>query len=124
MSKHLSFRVSDTHAMWKRFDNDVKRTTNMFEGIFVDSSGNDNPFDYPLNFASAIKESLLIAFDKDSQVSIKFTKKHLIPSENNMSLRSYYYQNDRNAKDSPHPIQPCNNQWKSNVFKAFCNDSF
>ena len=82
--------------MWKRFDNDVKRMTHMFEGIFIDPFDNDNPSDHPLNFASgvvttsAIKESLLKALDKGSQVSINFTKKHLIPSENNMLLKSYY----------------------------------
>ena len=53
--------------MWKRFGNDVKRTTHMFEGIFIDSFDNDNPSDHLLNFAtgvvttSAIKESLLKA---------------------------------------------------------------
>ena len=81
----------DTRAIWKRFDNDVKRTTHTFEGIF-----NNNPSDHPLNFASgvvttsAIKESLLKALDKGSQVSINSTKKHLIPSENNMPLKIYY----------------------------------
>ena len=82
--------------MWKRFDNYVKRTTHMFEGIFIDPFVNDNPSDHPLNFASGvvtpstIKESQLKALDKGSQVSINFTKKHLIPSENNMPLKSYY----------------------------------
>ena len=50
---------SDTRALWKRFDNDAKR---MFEGIFI---------------------------DKGSQVSINCRKKHWIPSENNMPLKSY-----------------------------------
>ena len=51
--------------MWKGFDNDVKRTTHMFEGIFIDSFDNDNLSDHPLNLASgvlttsAIKGSLL-----------------------------------------------------------------
>ena len=82
--------------MWKRFDNDVKRTTHMFEGIFIDPFANDIPSDHPLNFASgvvktsAINESLLKALDKGSQVSINFTKKHLIPSENKMPLKGYY----------------------------------
>ena len=39
-------------AMWKRFDNDVKRTTHMFEGIFIDPFDNYNPSDHPLNFTS------------------------------------------------------------------------
>ena len=70
--------------------------THMFEGIFIDPFDNGNPSDHPLNFASdvvttsAIKESLLKALDKGSQVSINFTKKHLIPPENNMPLKSYY----------------------------------
>ena len=87
---------SDTHAMWKRFDNDVKRTTHVFEGICTDPFDNDNQSDHPLNFVSgvvttsAIKESLLKALDKGSQVSMNFTKKHVIPSENNMPLKSYY----------------------------------
>ena len=82
--------------MWKRFDNDLERKTHMFEGIFIDHFDNDNPSDHPLNFASgvvttsAIKESLLKALDKGSQVSIIFTKKHLVPSENNMPLKSYF----------------------------------
>ena len=59
--RHLSFRVSDTLAMWERFDDDVKRTTHMFEGIIIDPSNNDNPSDHPLNFASAIKERLQTA---------------------------------------------------------------
>ena len=63
----VSIYHSDTCAMWMRFDNDVKRTTHMFEGIFIDSFDNDNPSDHPLKFASgvvttsAIKESLLKA---------------------------------------------------------------
>ena len=94
--KGVSIYHSDTHAMWKRFDNDVKRTTHMFEGMFIDPFDNDNPSDHPLNFASgvvttsAIKESQLKALDKGSQVSINFTKKHLISSENNMPLKGYY----------------------------------
>ena len=62
--------------MSKKFDNDVKRKTHMFEGIFIDPSDNDNPSDHPLNLASgvvttsAIKESLRTTFDKGSQVSI------------------------------------------------------
>ena len=86
----------DTPAMWKRFDNDVKRTTPMYGGMFIDPFDNDNQSDHPLNFAygvvttSAIKESLLKALDKGSHVSINFTKKHLIPSENNMPLKDFY----------------------------------
>ena len=66
----------------------------MFEGIFIDHFDNDNPPDNPLNFASgavttsAIKESLLKALDKGSQVLINFTKKHFIPSENNMPQKA------------------------------------
>ena len=81
--------------MSKKFDDDVKRKTHMFEGIFIDPSDNDNPSDHQLNFASgvvttsAIKESLLKTLDKGSQVSINFTK-HSIPSENNMPLKVYY----------------------------------
>ena len=40
--------------MWKWFDNDVKRTTHMFEGIFIDPLDNDTPSDHPLNFASGV----------------------------------------------------------------------
>ena len=82
--------------MWKRFDNDVKRTTHMFQVIFIETFDNDISSDHPLDFASsvvttyAIEESLLKALDKGSQVSINFTKKHLIPSENNMPLKGYY----------------------------------
>ena len=82
--------------MGKRFDNDVKRTTHMFERMYIDPFDNDNPSDHPLNFASgvvttsAIKERLLKAFDKGSRVPINFTEKHLIPSENNMPLKGYY----------------------------------
>ena len=92
--KGVSIYHLDTGAMWKKFYNDVKRKT--FEGIFIDPSDNDNPSDHPLNFASgvvttsAIKESLRKTLDKGSQVSIYFTKKHLILSENNMPLKSYY----------------------------------
>ena len=62
--KGVSIYHSDIHGMWKRFGNDVKRKTHMFEGIFIDPFDNDNPSDHPLNFASgvvttsAIKESL------------------------------------------------------------------
>ena len=82
--------------MWKRFDNDVKRATHMFEGIFIDPFDNNNLSDHPLNFASgvvttsAIKESPLKALDKGSQVSISSMRKHLIPLENIMPLKSYY----------------------------------
>ena len=85
----------DTRALWKRFDNDAKRTTHMFEGIFIDPFDNDNPSDHSLNFApgvvttSAIMKTLLKALDKGSQVSINFRKKQLISSENNMPLKSY-----------------------------------
>ena len=62
--KGVSIYHLDTHVMWKRFDNDVKRTTHMFEGTFIEPFDNDNPSDHPLNFASGvvttstIKESL------------------------------------------------------------------
>ena len=78
--KGVSMYHSDTPAMWKRFDNDVKRTTHMFEGMFIDPFDNGNPSDHPLNFAygvvttSTVKESLLKALDKGSHVSINFTK--------------------------------------------------
>ena len=94
--KGVSIYHSDTRAMLKKFDNDVKRKTHMFERIFIDPSDNDNHTDHLLNFASgvvttsAIKESLRKTLDKGSQVSINFTKKHLIPSENNMPLKIYY----------------------------------
>ena len=83
--KGVSIYHADTHAMLKRFDNDMERTTHIFGGIFIDPFDNDNPSDHHLNFASgvvttcAIKESLLQALDKGSQVSMSFTKKHLIP---------------------------------------------
>ena len=60
----VSIYHSDTRAMWKRFENDVKRNTHMFEGIFIDPFDNNNPSDHPLNFVSGvvttsvIKESL------------------------------------------------------------------
>ena len=66
-TKGISTYHSDTHAMWKRFNNDVKRMTHMYDGIFIDPFDNDNPSDHSLNFASrvvrlsAIKESLLKA---------------------------------------------------------------
>ena len=130
--------------MWKRFDNDVKRTTHIFEGILIDPFDNNNPSDQLLNFASGVvttcaikKDILLKALDKGSQVSVNSTKKHLILSENNLPLKSYYHplpksdikvmtemQKKTNKKSSPHPIQQCNNQRSSNVFKAFCNELF
>ena len=125
---------SDTHAMWKRFDNDVKRTTHIFEGIFIDLFDNDNPSDHPLNIesgvvtTSAIKESLLKALDKGSQVSINFTKL-LIPSDNNMLLKSYYDplpKSDIKAMTAMLKTVRIQfiNQWRSNVFRAFCNELF
>ena len=53
--------------MWKMFNNNVKRTIHVYDGIFIDPFDNDNPSDHPLIFASgvvrtsAIKESLLKA---------------------------------------------------------------
>ena len=94
--KGVSIYHLNTRAIWKRFENVVKRKTHIFEGIFIDPFDNDNPSDHPLNFASgevttsAIKESLRKALDKGSQVSISFTEKHLISPENNMPLKSYY----------------------------------
>ena len=94
--KGVSIDHLDTRAIWKRFDNDVKRMAHMFEGMFIDPFDNDNQSDHPLNFASgvvttyAIKESLLKVLDKDSQVAINFTKKHLIPSEKNIPLKGNY----------------------------------
>ena len=52
--KGVSIYHSDTRAMWKRFDNDVKRTTHIVEGILKDHLDNDNPSDHPLNFASGV----------------------------------------------------------------------
>ena len=42
----------DTLAEWKRFDNDVKRSTHMFVGMFIDPFDRDNPSDHPLSFTS------------------------------------------------------------------------
>ena len=50
-TKAVGIYHSDTHAMWKRFDNFVKRATPMFEGIFIDPLDNGIP--------SSFKESLL-----------------------------------------------------------------
>ena len=64
-TKGVSIYHSDIRAMWKCIDNYVKRTTHVFEGVFIDRLDNDNPSDHPLNFASdvvtasLIKESLL-----------------------------------------------------------------
>ena len=55
-SKHLPFRHS---AMWKRFYNNVKRTTHMFEVMFIDPFDNDNPSDHPLNFMSGVNQGKL-----------------------------------------------------------------
>ena len=52
--KGVNIYHSDTRAMWKRFENDVKRTTHMFEGIFIDPLDNNNSSDRPLNFASGV----------------------------------------------------------------------
>ena len=74
--KGVSIYHSDTRAMWKCFNNDVKRTTHMYDGIFIDPFDNDNTSEHPLNFASgvvrtfAIKESLLNALNKGRQSSI------------------------------------------------------
>ena len=131
--KEKAFYHLDTHVMWQRFDNDVKRKTHMFEGIFIDPFDNDYPSDHLLNFTSgvvttsAIKESLRKTLDKGSQVSIIFTKKHLIPSENNMPLKSYYdslpksdikVMTEMQKTVEKHPIQQSNSQWRSNVFKV------
>ena len=94
--KGVNIYHSDTHAMWQRFDIGVKRTTHMLEGKVIDPFDNNNPSDYPLNIAfgvvttSAIKESLLKALGKGSQVSINSTKQHLIPSENIIPPKGYY----------------------------------
>ena len=94
--KEASIYHSDTRAMWKMFDNDVQRTTHMFERILIDLFDNENPSDHLLIFApcvlttSAIKESLLKALVKGSQVLINFTKRHLMPPENNMLFKGYY----------------------------------
>ena len=52
--KGISIYFSGTRAMRKRFDNDVKRMTHMFEEIFIDPFDNDNSSDHPLNFASGV----------------------------------------------------------------------
>ena len=48
-----------------------------------------------------------------------------------MPLKSYYdtlLKSDikvmTEMQKSSHPIQKCNNQWRSNVFMAFCNELF
>ena len=56
--KGVSIYHPDTRAMSKKFDNDVKRKTHMFGGIFIDPSDNDNPSDHPLNFASGVVTNL------------------------------------------------------------------
>ena len=40
--------------MGKPFDNDAKRTTHMFEAVFIDLLDNDNPSDHPLNFVYSV----------------------------------------------------------------------
>ena len=81
--KGVSIYHSDTRGLWKSFDNVVKTTTHVFEGIFIDPFDNAIPSDHPLDFASGVvttspvKGSLLKALDKGSQVSINFTKTHL-----------------------------------------------
>ena len=68
--KGVSIYHLDTRAIWKRFENDVKRKTHIFEGIFIDPFDNDNPSDHPLTFVSgvgttsAVKESLRKSLDK------------------------------------------------------------
>ena len=52
----VSIYHSDTRAMWKRFFNNVKRTTHMFEVMFIDPFDNDNPSDHPLNFMSGVNQ--------------------------------------------------------------------
>ena len=52
--KGVSIYHSDTRAMSKKFDNDVKRKTHMFEGIFIDPYNNDNLSDHPLNLARLV----------------------------------------------------------------------
>ena len=54
--KGVSIYHSDTRAMWKRFYNNVKRMTHMFEGMFIDPFDNDNPSDHPLNFVSGVNQ--------------------------------------------------------------------
>ena len=55
-TKRVSIYHLDTRAMWKRFDNDVKRTTHMFEGMFIDPFANGNPSYHHLNFASGVNQ--------------------------------------------------------------------
>ena len=125
--------------MWKRFDNDVKRATHMFERIFIDPFDNDNPSDHPLNPASgevttsAIKESLLKALDKGSHVTINLTKKHMIPSKNNMPLKSYYdllLKSDiKVMTEVQKTVRTIFNSVALNgevmyIFNAFCNELF
>ena len=56
----VSIYHSDTRAMWKRFDNDVKRKTRMFEGIFIDPFDNNNPSDHKFNFVSGVVTTSVI----------------------------------------------------------------
>ena len=68
----------------------------MFEGICINLFDKSKQSNHPLDFASGvvttptIKESPPQALHKGSQVSINVTYKLLIPSENNMPLKSYY----------------------------------
>ena len=68
-TKIVSIYHSDTREMWKRFDNDVKRTTHVFEGIFKDLFDNDIPSDHPLNFASGIVKTSAIKSLRQRQSS-------------------------------------------------------
>ena len=94
-TKRVSIPHSDTHATWKRLHNDVKRTTHMFEGTFIDPFETDNASDDPLNCECCVRNTCsqgkpTKALDKSRQVATDFMKKHLIPSENNMPLKGYY----------------------------------
>ena len=68
----------------------------MFEGTFIDLFDTDNASDHLMNFASdvvttpAIEESLRKALEKGSHMATYFMKQRLIPSEDNMPLKSFY----------------------------------
>ena len=58
-TKRVSIPHSDTHATWKRLHNDVKRTTHMFEGRFIDPFETDNASDHPLNFECGVRNTCI-----------------------------------------------------------------
>ena len=88
---------SDTNAAQKRYDSDIKKMTQMFDGRFIDPFDLSDPSTHLTNFAtgvvtsSSIQNSLLDALDKGNEMAKTLMKERFIKVEGQEKPRKSFY---------------------------------